>query len=259
MTPHPAPAVIARYADREAPLDEVTMWSVEVHLEDCADCRAVLADGMNHDLLDRLKRSLDEDIEAGPAPAPRRRRQHWMVWHLVPWVIMSVAVLACAGTLQVLQPSLPSLVALVAPIAPLPAVAVAWSRRHDPAWELIAGTPAAGLAMLLRRTAGVLAVIVPALTVAGSRTGLSLALALLPCLAFTAATIALGAVIGVRRAAIGLGAAWTLAAIVPAVLTAQLPPMLHQASSPAWALLTILLAGFAATRATAFTRLTSHD
>ncbi|MEU4693807.1 hypothetical protein [Actinoplanes sp. NPDC023714] len=265
MTPHPTPAVIARYTDHTAPLDEVTLWSVEVHLEDCADCRAVLATSSTDDsrmLLDRIGSALDEGIAAGPAPTRRRLtaiKRRWIVWHLIPWVTMSIAVLACAAVLQALQPALPSLVALLAPIAPLPAVAVAWSRRHDPAWELIAGTPAAGLPMLLRRTAGVLAVIVPVLAVAGSRTQLSLALALLPCLAFTAATIALGAVIGVRRAALGLGAAWTVVALVPAAMTAQLPPMLHDGSSPAWALITVLLAGFAATRATSFTRLTSHD
>jgi len=57
--------------------------------------------------------------------------------------------------------------------------------------------------MLLRRTAAVLAVVVPALALASTRTGVSLALTLLPCLAFTAATIALGAFIGVRLALSG--------------------------------------------------------
>jgi hypothetical protein len=172
---------------------------------------------------------------------------------------MTVAVLGCAVVLEALAPSLPSLVTLLAPIAPLPGVAIAWSRRHDPAWELIAGTPMAGLSMLVRRTAAVLAVVVPALALASSRTGTSLALTLLPCLAFTAATIALGAFIGVRYAAVGLGIAWALAVALPAVLTAELPGVLRPGSSAGWALLTLALAGFAAARATDFRRLTSHN
>jgi hypothetical protein len=265
MTPHPSPTVIARYTDRQADLDEVTVWSVEVHLEDCADCRALVAGSTADDsraLLTRIAAGVGHDIAAGPAPARRRRwsavRNRWLVWHLVPWLTMTVAVLGCAVLLQALSPGLPSLVSLLAPVAPLPGVAIAWSRRHDPAWELIAGTPAAGLAMLLRRTAGVLAVIVPALAVASTRTGVALALTLLPCLAFTAATIALGAFVGVRVAALGLGIGWALAVVLPTVLTAELPVVLRPGSSLGWALVTLTLAGVAAVRASSFRRLSSH-
>jgi hypothetical protein len=266
MTTHPSPAVIARYADREADLDEVTVWSVEVHLEGCADCRALVAGRTTGDaqgLLTRIAADLDRGIATDPAPAPRRRwsaaRHRLLVWRLVPWLTMTAAVLACAVLLEALWPGVPSLVLLLAPVAPLPGVAIAWSRRHDPAWELIAGTPAAGLAMLLRRTAAVLAVVVPALALASSRTGVSLALALLPCLAFTAATIAVGAFVGVRRAAAVLGGVWTLAVVLPAIGTAHLPAVLHQGSYPFWALLTVTLAGFAVTRANHFRRLSSHN
>ena len=266
MTRHPSPAVIARYADREAELDEVTLWAVEVHLEDCAQCRALVAGNATDDtraLLARVTAGLDDGIAAGPAPARVRRwavaRHRWLVWQLGPWITMTVALLACAVMLQALAPGMPSLVALLAPVAPLPAVAVAWSRRHDPAWELIAATPAAGLAMLLRRTAAILAVVIPALALASSRTGFSLALTLLPCLAFTAATIALGSFIGVRRAATLLGSAWALAVVVPTVVTADLSPVLQPGSSPLWALLTLTLAGFAATQARGYRLLSSHN
>jgi hypothetical protein len=266
VTTHPSPAVIARYTDREAELDEATVWSVEVHLEDCADCRALVAGstaGDSRALLDRIAAGVDQVIAAGPAPARRRHfsaaRNRWLVWHLVPWLTMTVAVLGCAVLLQALAPGLPSLVSLLAPVAPLPGVAIAWSRRGDPAWELIAGTPAAGLAMLLRRTAAVLVVVVPALALASTRTGVALALTLLPCLAFTAATIALGSLVGVRRAAVGLGTAWALAVVLPAVVTAELPAVLQPGSSGGWALLTLTLAGLAATRANDFRRLSSHN
>ncbi|MBY8872243.1 hypothetical protein K7640_10370 [Micromonospora sp. PLK6-60] len=266
MTTHPSSAVIARYADPEADLDEVTVWSVEVHLEDCASCRARVAGGTTDDaraLLDRIAAGVDHGIATGPAPARRRRwsaaRSRWLVWHLVPWLIMTVAVLGCAVLIEAATPRLPSLVSLLAPVAPLPAVAIAWSRRHDPAWELLAGTPAAGLAMLLRRTAAVLTVVMPALALATARTGASLALTLLPCLAFTAATLALGAFVGVRLAAVGLGTAWALAVVVPAVVTAHPPAVLRPGTSGAWALLALALAGVAAAQAHHFRRLSSHN
>jgi len=261
MTTHPSPAALARYADPQADLDEVTMWSVETHLEDCADCRGRLSVGA--DLLDRVAAAVDRQIAAGPPPVRRRRwsaaRNRWLVWQLTPWLVMTLAVLACAVLLQAVRPQLPSLVALLAPVAPLPGVAIAWSRRHDPAWELIAGAPAAGLALLLRRTAAVLLVVVPALALAGNRTGVSLALTLLPCLACTAATIALGAFTGVRRAAAGLGAAWALGVVLPAIFTMRLPAVLQPGTSGLWALLTLALAGLAATRGSDFRRLSSHN
>jgi hypothetical protein len=266
MTPHPSPAVIARYADREANLDEATVWAVEVHLESCSRCRALVPGGVSGDpaddtraLLDRVAAGVSRGIAAGPAPAPRRRLprvlHRWAAWHLVPWLGMTVAVLGCAVLLGTVAPEIPSLVMLLAPVAPLPGVAVAWNRRYDPAWELIAGTPAAGLTVLLRRTVAVLVVVVPVLALASAGTGASLALTLLPCLAFTAATITLGAFVGVGRAAAGLGAAWVLAVMVPAVYAAETPTLLQPGSTRGWALLTVALAALAATRAGTFRRL----
>jgi hypothetical protein len=267
MTGHPHLSVISRYAAGDATLDEVTVWSVEVHLEECADCRARLAGSAPDDvrtLIERVGAGVDHGIATGPAPLRRRRlwsaaRHRWLVWRLVPWLTMTVAVLGCAVLLQALQPSLPSLVLLLAPVAPLPGVAVAWSRGGDPAWELIAGTPAAGLPMLLRRTAAVLAVIVPVLGLASDRTGASLALALLPCLAFTTTAVALGVLVGVRRAAIGLAAGWGLLVALPALLTAHLPTVLRPGSVGVWALITVVAAGFAVTRADRFGHLPSRN
>lgn len=266
MTEHPHPGIIARYADRHAVLDEVTVWAVESHLEECSGCRALLADHLpmpSHDLLQRIGAGIDAVVASDPAPARRRRfqaaRHRWFVWHLAPWMIMTVAMLTCAVLLQTLVPSLPSLVTLLAPVAPLPGVVVAWSRRHDPAWELLATTPAAGLGMLLRRTAAVLAVIVPTLALATAGTGASLALALLPCLAFATTTIALGTYLGVHRAALLLGAAWALTVLIPAMVTPEgLPMLLRPATSPVWALVTLAVAGVVAIRSHHFRGLSTH-
>jgi len=266
MTTHPTLAVLTRYAEGSG-LDDATVWSVEVHLEGCPQCRAGLAgattDGTRA-LLDRVAIGLAGGIAAGPVPARRRRlwsavHRRWLIWALLPWLTMTGAVLGCAVLLERLQPGLPSLVLLLAPVAPLPGVAVAWSRRVDPAWELIAGTPAAGLTMLLRRTASVLALVVPVLVLAGARSGVSLALVLLPCLAFTTATIALGAVIGVRRAAAGVGVLWTAAVVLPSVVTEKLPVVLEPGSVPVWTVAIVALAAFAASRADGYRRLSSHN
>ncbi|MEV8512177.1 hypothetical protein [Dactylosporangium sp. NPDC051484] len=266
MTIHPSSAAIAEYAAGGRGLDEAAVWSVEIHLEACEQCRARLADRAAGDtlvLLDRVAAALDREIAAGPAPVQRARRwaaprRRWLVVALAPWATMTVAVLLCASVLTRLLPDLPSLVLLLAPVAPLPAVAAAWSRRLDPAGELISSTPVAGLTMLLRRTLGVLAVIVPVLALIGAGTGTSLALMLLPCLAFTAGTLAFGALIGVPRAAAGLGALWTLAVVVPTLITEDLPVVLRPGSAAVWALATAVLAGAAVRRADDFRRLTSH-
>ena len=266
MTTHPNLAVITRYAAGGSGLDDATVWSVEVHLEGCPECRAHLAGSTTDDtraLLDRVAAGLDGGIAAGPLPVGRRQpwsavHRRWLAWALLPWLTMTVAVLGCAFLLEALRPDQPSLLLLLAPVAPLPGVAVAWSRRADPAWELIAGTPAAGITMLLRRTAAVLAVVIPALALAGAGSGVSLALMLLPSLAFTAASIALGAVVGVRRAAAGVGVLWLLAVVLPSVVIEKLPVILEPGSVPVWALAIVALAAFAASRTDGYRRLSSH-
>ncbi|MEV4343843.1 hypothetical protein AB0J83_05135 [Actinoplanes sp. NPDC049596] len=267
MTTHPTLAAIDRYAAADPGLDEATVWSLEVHLEECADCRARLAGGTtdgSRALIDRVAQELDREIAAGPAPARRRWfrpavRHRWAVAALLPWVSMTISVLAAAALLGHWMPSLPSFVLLVAPLAPLPGVAAAWSRRADPAWELIAGTPAAGLTMVLRRTAAVLALVIPALAVTGmAGAGTPTALMLLPSLAFTAATLLLGSLIGVRRAALGLMGVWTAAVVAPSLAVAELPVVLEPASAGVWAAVTAVLAALIFLRADSFRRLTSY-
>ncbi|WBB77686.1 zf-HC2 domain-containing protein [Micromonospora sp. WMMD882] len=266
MTVHPTLAQLDRYAAGDPGLDEPALWAIEAHLEDCADCRARLAGSTTTDtraVLERVAAGLDREIAARPTPAGPGRpwsvlRRRWFVGTLLPWLAMTAGVLACAALLSVLWVGMPALVLLVAPLAPLPGVAVAWNRRADPAWELIAATPAAGLTTLLRRTAAVLAFVVPALALAGAGVGVSLALMLLPCLAFTAAALLLGTLVGVRRAVLGLTAGWTLVVIAPSLAAARTPALLEGGSAPGWALATALLVAVALVRAGGFRKLSHH-
>jgi hypothetical protein len=267
MTTHPTLSQIERYAAGDPGLDEASVWAIEVHLEDCADCRARLAGSTTADtraLIERVAMSLEREIAATPGAAGRSRswsmlRHRWFVGTLAPWLAMTAVVLACAATLTSLWAGMPSLVLLVAPLAPLPGVAVAWHRRADPAWELVASTPAAGLTTLLRRTAAVLAFVIPGLALAGAGTGVSLALVLLPCLAFTVATLLLGTYVGVRRAAIGLIAIWALVVIAPSLTAARVPVVLAADSVGIWGLTTAVLAAVAILRVDGFRRLAHHD
>ncbi|MEV6800440.1 hypothetical protein AB0M91_19110 [Micromonospora rifamycinica] len=267
MTTHPSLTQIDRYAAADPGLDEPSVWAIEVHLEDCADCRARLAGSTTTEsrvVIDHVAAVLDRQIAAAPPPVGRSRpwsvlRHRWFVGTLFPWLAMTATVLACAALLGVLWVGIPSLVLLIAPLAPLPGVAVAWHRRADPAWELIATTPAAGLTTLLRRTAAVLAFVIPALALVGAGTGVSMALLLLPCLAFTAATLLLGTLVGVRRAAIGLIVVWTLAVITPSLVAARLPVLLSAQSARSWALATVLLTIMALLRVDRFRRLSHHE
>ena len=132
---HPTTMILARYADGGQGLDDAALWSIEVHLDACADCReqmAAHATPATADLLDRVALSLDRALEASPQSARRHTpagalHRRWLTWTLLPWLAVTVAVLGCGVLLDAAEPSLPSIVLLLSPVAPLPGVAVAWS------------------------------------------------------------------------------------------------------------------------------------
>jgi hypothetical protein len=273
MTTHPDARLLQRYTTGDPQIDEVSLWSLEAHLEGCAECRDRQAElfhrpdatgvfGAGRDVLDRVALVLDERISAGPPPVPMGRRwaawRRWAVWSLVPWVVMTVGVVLAAMALSHAAPHRPSLVLLLAPVLPLLGVTGTWSRRTDPAWELIAGSPRVGLGLLLRRTAAVLTVVIPLLLAAGWLVGLSPALWLLPCLGLILTTLALGERIGLIPAAIGVWAVWTATVLIPSLVTSEMPGVLEASAAPGWAALIVLAAGVVAVRARGYGRLISQ-
>lgn len=145
---------------------------------------------------------------------------------------------------------------LAAPVLPLLGVAASWSRVFDPAYDLVAATPAAGLSLLLRRTAVVLAVIVPAALLAGVVTDAEgVATWLLPCLPLTAAALALGSVTSMVRATSAAAGAWAAGVVAPALAMQETPAALEPAWLPVWGTLTLLAAGAIALRRNAYRRL----
>lgn len=267
MTAHPDPRLVQRYAAAGTDLDSTTVWSIESHLETCASCRALLAPALPPEptaLLERVERVVADRIAVGPAPAAPRWAvvgRFGIVLALLPWLATIAGVLGVAVLSELVYPDAPSLTLLVAPVVPLLPVAVAWSRGADPAWEIVASTPRAGLRMLLHRTLLVLAAVVPLLAVAGTVSRHNVVLWLLPCLAFTAGSLALGGLIGVVRAAAGLAAGWTAVVVVPSLVAGRLPALLEQASWPVWLAVTVALSVMALLRArdSEYGRLTSRN
>ncbi|GAA1383514.1 hypothetical protein GCM10009639_03940 [Kitasatospora putterlickiae] len=222
------------------------LWAAEAHLEGCSRCRTELAEvSRAHSPADTalVRRVRERLTEVLPAVPVRRRRWHraraalarWAAPALGPWVAALVLVVLGALVLSsAVTHGSPALVVL-APAMPLLAVALSWGPHSDPVHELIATTPRAGLGLLLRRTAAVLSLVVPALAVGGSLTGTAPVLVLLPALALTCAALALGSRIGVQRAATGLGAGWAAIVVVPATEGHTVPAYLRDSAAPGWA------------------------
>jgi hypothetical protein len=270
-TGHVPVELLDRYAAGGSGLGADVVWAVEVHLEGCAGCRAGLGRvvaGQRPDtvaLLERVRAGLDPEVARGPRMPPRRRwppgwARWWATPALLPRVAMTGLVVLVAVGLDLADGAagrFPSLVLLLAPVAPLLAVAAAWSRGSDPAHELVVASPRAGLDLVLRRTMVVVVVVIPVLAVGGWLVGASPARWLLPCLAFTAAALALGEVVGLQRAAVGLVLVWVTVVVGPSLVTARPSVLLAVASLPGWAAAAAVAAIVAVVRRGAYTGLAS--
>ncbi|NUT51730.1 MAG: zf-HC2 domain-containing protein [Saccharothrix sp.] len=256
---HPSEQMLSRYA-RGDDMAADQLWAVESHLESCAPCRGRLAP---EPIATAVWADLVPLIERTPqmprTHAWRRRVHGWVSPTAGPWLAMILLVTAAAVALDQLgSGSGVSLVLLVAPVLPVLGVAASWGRALDPAYELTAATPRAGLPLLFRRTTSVLAVVVPGLTAASLLTGLGPSRWLLPCLAFTVGTLALGALVGITRAAIVLIVAWVAAIVAPTIAFSRTSVALDLAATPVWAGVLVLGLAVIAVRRMAFTGLEAN-
>jgi anti-sigma factor RsiW len=249
MTQHPRDGVLSAYV-LGTPLAPETVWAVEAHLETCGACRDQLAEITAlrtpevPALLDQVWSNVDAAATGRPAPVRSRFvrvLRQWAPPAQRPWLVMSALVVLAAFVIDLMSRSgAVPLVMLIAPVTPLFGVAAAWSRTLDPMGELTSASPRAGLELVLRRTVAVLVVVIPLVALTGGVDRLSLAVCLLPCLAFTAGALALGTVLGVRRAALLLGVGWVGVSVVPALATSSVPTQLTMASLPWWGLAAVL-------------------
>ncbi|MFF4518029.1 zf-HC2 domain-containing protein [Streptomyces mirabilis] len=267
---HASMRIIDGYARGGTDLAADEVWALEAHLEACGVCRDRLSAAVTVEapavaaLVGTVWSGLEPQL-AAIATVPRQRRwsarlSRWMTPTMVPWLAMVVSVTLLALLLDLVDTGFGevSLVLLLAPILPVLGVAASWSRGLDPAYELTASAPRAGLYLVLRRTASVLAVVVPALLVAGWVTGVTAAQWLLPCLAFTSTTLALGGVVGVTRAAVALAAVWAGAVVAPALATSRTTFALQTGSLPVWGLVLALGTAVVIARRGAYSVLGAH-
>jgi len=263
--------IIEGYARGGTELAADEVWAVEAHLEVCRVCRdrlsaavAVQAPAVAS-LVDTVWSALEPQLAMVPPMPPGRRwsarLSRWMTPTMVPWLAMVAVVTLLALLLDLvdIDSGEVSLVLLFSPVLPVLGVAASWSRGLDPAYELTASVPRAGLQLVLRRTASVLGVVVPALLVGGWVTGVMVAQWLLPCLAFTVTTLALGSVVGVTRAAVVLAGVWAAVVVAPTLATHRTTFALQTVGLPAWGLILALGTGVVIARRGAYSVLGAHQ
>ncbi|WP_405861408.1 zf-HC2 domain-containing protein [Streptomyces sp. NBC_01515] len=251
------------------------LWAVEAHLETCRVCRDRLAAVVAAEVPDvaALVGSVWDGLEPRLGVTVSRRRYRsvrvssWLTPAMVPWVGMVVSVTLLALLLDLAGGGYEfgvgrvSLVLLLAPVLPVLGVAASWSQGLDPAYELTASVPRAGLQLVLRRTASVLAVVVPALLVGSWATGVpgvTAAQWLLPCLAFTSTTLALGGVVGVTRAAVAVVGVWAAVVLAPTVVASRATFALQAGGLAVWGLVLAVGVGVVVVRRGAYSVLGAH-
>ncbi|MEU2158512.1 zf-HC2 domain-containing protein [Streptomyces sp. NPDC019396] len=267
---HVPARIIDGYARGDTGIAPDVVWALEAHMETCGPCRDRLSAAVTAGapavaaLVDTVWSGLEPGLAAS-IPVPYRRKwparlTGWLTPSMVPWLAMTMTVTLVALLLDLVGtgPEEAPLVLLLAPVLPVLGVAASWSRGLDPAYELTAATPRAGLYLVLRRTASVLCVVLPALFAGGWATGVTAAQWLLPCLALTSATLAVGSVVGVTRAAVGLVAAWAALVVAPTLATSPAVLALGPGSLPVWGLVLALGTGVVIARRGAYSVLGAH-
>ncbi|MFF1919568.1 hypothetical protein ACFVW8_03205 [Streptomyces sp. NPDC058221] len=291
---HVGNELAGRYAAGTAA--ETDAWSLEKHVESCARCAARVSASVRErggavPLLEGVRTAVLAAVAAEPVRGPVRGRgrtlMRWpgpagrigrVLWAAGPalrgaWaaalvlVALGAVVLAYGGGLgSTARP----LLLVVAPVLPLAGVGVSYGRSGDPMHEITTTAPGGGLRLLLIRTAAVLAVAVPVLTLAwavlpASAGGPGAVAWLLPGLAMTLAALALGSYLGCRTGASTVAACWAAAVLVPAVgtrtsgfgepLAAAARYFAGPAAQSVWAAAAVFCAGLLALRRRSFDHL----
>jgi anti-sigma factor RsiW len=284
---HASDDLVTRYGDGSLP--EPDAWSLEKHLETCGGCAARVSRAVRETAARVVLAEVREAVlGAAPAgvrvarqktapPEARAARFARLLWAAGPavrgaWLpaVLLVAFGAVALAYGADFTGARPLLLAVAPVVPVAGVALSYGAHADPLHEIAAATPSAGLRLLLTRTAAVLTVSLPLLTLAGvllpASGAPSAAAWLLPGLALTLASLALAGYVGCRTATAVTGGGWLCAVLLPALaapggrLTARLSEQLSYyldgaAAQSGWAAAAVLCAVLLAARRPAYDRL----
>lgn len=208
--------------------DPVLTASVEQHVMACAECRATIGELVDPAALGRAWAEVRERIER-----PRPRPLEWLLLRfgvdqvtarllaLTPslrgaWLGGVVLVLCLALIAAGSDPHGFVVFLAVAPVLPAVGVAFAFGPAADPSHEIASAAPYSSLRLLAVRTALVVATtLVPAAAtgVLLSRDAWQAAAWLLPALALSGATLAVGARVPPVHTVTVLGGAWVVLAL----------------------------------------------
>lgn len=277
MTWHVPEDTLRAYVDGR--ITDADAWSVEAHVASCERCRSAVAQTMvaNPEHAAELARSWVSITANLPEQGRVRRgsvaRRYTVLLASGPaarwaWLVAIVVVLALSAGLDQLTPS-PGLfgspvaiLPLVAPVLPVLGVAASYGSGLDDTYEVIASTPGGGVRLALVRTLAVLAVTIPATLISGLTTDLGWSVVwLLPCLALTSLTLAIGSVIGIGRSAALLGTGWVVIVSAQAMADKSVTiadpsvPLLTSTAMPGWLVLLGLAVAAIAIRREAFNHL----
>jgi hypothetical protein len=235
MTWHVDHATLTNYA--VGALSRSGAASVEAHVTACATCRAAVAPVVDRHRLDSNLAAIEALVDQPRASWIERLLARCGVGERLarlvavapatrdPWVVSIALVLLSALAMATVGGGTRDafVFAVVAPLLPVAAVAAVFAASTDPARELAAATPMAGLELLITRLA---AVLVPAAVMSLALSLASPGLAwgviwLLPSVGLTTATVALAGWFPVRAVASVLTAGWLAGAIASARVAAD--------------------------------------
>lgn len=218
---HAPVALLTRFADDPASLDDASASSVESHLVACDACRGRLAATASFDVaaswdavadrIDRprtsvLERLLDrQGAGGGLARLVSATPGLWLAG------LAAITGLAVAAVLVSREADAGGPFLVLAPLVPLAGVAATFAPAAEPAGETGVATPLYGVGLALRRAALVVTTTFALLTVAALAVpgvGVESAAWVLPALALTLASLALGTWWRVEVCASVLAVAW---------------------------------------------------
>ncbi|PSK92996.1 putative zinc finger protein [Haloactinopolyspora alba] len=250
-------------------------WSIEAHLTECERCRhQVAVTAVGTPTAELVERSWSAVATAPPGQGRVRCGGRWRAFVSLAasgaaargaWLLAMVVILLASMVLDLTGArvgaagtgggGLPWLT-LLAPLIPVIGVAATYDAGLDDAGEIVASTPSGGLRLLLVRTLAVLVVVVPAAFVVGLVSSRSEPAGwLLPSLALTASTLAIGSAVGVATGAVAVMVAW-FGVVGGRAFTARTEPAYLPADTPLlWLSLAALAVAVVALRAGAFSRL----
>lgn len=247
MTWHADRTLLAGY--RDGTLSGAACSSVEAHLLACSQCRDEVSqlvpsgemDATWNEIvtmislprtgwLERLVRRFGVSTPlarlVGVTPSLQRS---WLAGVMVTVLVaMLVSHLAAGGNAALFM--------IVAPLLPVAGVAVSFGPGVDPTYELLVAAPVRNFDVLVARAVAVLATTVPITAVASAAlpvAGWEAVAWLLPALALTALTVALGSWVVPWKAAVVLGGLWIGPAAVYAVGWRPDPAVLEAAGGAA--------------------------